>query len=200
MTPLMNDGDSQRQAGALPVGGPAVPGSAAGAEAELARRFWDRVRLFAARRLRDPAGAEDVAQEVLRRVVDAIRADRLRDPAALSGFVFQTAYHVVLQRQRGAGREIRALQRLHLFADGPALTPNALALLISEERRRTVRAALERLGDEDRRLLTWLYHEQIEPQEVARRLAVTPGTLRVRKHRALRRLAELIGESFGNES
>jgi len=40
---------------------------------ELNRRFRDRLRFFAARRLFDREGAEDVAQEVLRRVLEALR-------------------------------------------------------------------------------------------------------------------------------
>jgi RNA polymerase sigma-70 factor (ECF subfamily) len=156
--------------------------------------------LFAARRLRDAAAAEDVAQEVLRRVVEAIRADRLRQPAALAGFVFQTAHHVVLQRLRGAGREARALKRLHFGAGSASAAPDALTLLITEERRLAVRSALARLAADDRQLLTWLYQEQREPEAIARQLAVTPGALRVRKHRALKRLAELLGAAPGNDS
>jgi RNA polymerase sigma-70 factor (ECF subfamily) len=169
-------------------------------EADVASRFWGRVRLFALRRLRDAAAAEDVAQEVLRRVVEAIRAHRLRNPAALPGFVFQTAHHVILQHHRGAGREVRALQRLHSATEGAIAPDDSLALLISEERRQVVRDALFRLGDEDRELLTLLYQEHLEPLDVARRLAVTPGALRVRKHRALKRLAGMLGEPGGNES
>ena len=46
-------------------------------ELDLAARYWDRVRLFALRRLRDAARAEDVAQEVMRRVLEALRANEL---------------------------------------------------------------------------------------------------------------------------
>jgi RNA polymerase sigma factor (sigma-70 family) len=163
-------------------------------ESDVAKRFWDRVRLFAMRRVRDAATAEDVAQEVLRRVLEAIRGDRIRNPAALPAFVFQTAQHVVLQQHRGAGREARALQRLHSAAEGAIASADSLALLISEERRQAVRNALARLGDEDRELLVRLYQDCLDPAELARQLAITPGALRVRKHRALKRLGDLLGE------
>ena len=168
-------------------------------ESELAGRFWARVRLFALRRLRDASAADDVAQEVMRRVVDALRADRIRNPAALPGFVFQTAHHVILQQHRGAGREVRALQRMHSAVEGAVAPADSLALLITEERRQAVRAALGRLDQDDRELLIWLYQDHIEPVQVALRLAITPGALRVRKHRALKRLAALLGGAAGNE-
>ena len=168
-------------------------------EQELASRFWKRVRLFALRRLRDASAAEDVAQEVMRRVVEAIRGDRIRNLAALPGFVFQTAHHVILQHHRGAGREVRALQRMHSAVEGAVAPTDPLALLITEERRQAVRAALGRLDQDDRELLIWLYQDHMEPVQVALRLAITPGALRVRKHRALKRLAALLGGAAGNE-
>ena len=174
----------------LPTGS-AVP---AASESELATRFWDRIRVFALRRLRDAAGAEDVAQEVIRRVLEALRANKVRNQAALPGFVFQTAQNVILQHHRGAGREVRALQRMHSGAEA-SVEADALTLLISEERRRAVRVALDRLDHEDRELLELLYQQQVDPAQLVRQLGVTPGALRVRKHRALQRLADLMSES-----
>jgi RNA polymerase sigma-70 factor (ECF subfamily) len=162
-------------------------------EDDLAPRYWERVRLFALRRVGDAAAAEDVAQEVLRRVTEALRAGRVADHAALPGYVFQTALYVCLHHGRSAGREARALDR---FARGAAEAAgdDALFRLITAERRAAVRLALERLNADDRNLLRLLFFQQVEPAEIARLLAVTPETLRVRKHRALRRLAEALGE------
>src|SRR5262249_15834643 len=44
---------------------------------ELTAQFWDRLRFFAMRRLRDAALAEDVAQETLRRTLEALRGGRI---------------------------------------------------------------------------------------------------------------------------
>jgi RNA polymerase sigma-70 factor (ECF subfamily) len=192
----LDDSPARLDLTAVPPAQVATPVS----ESEVVARFWGRVRLFALRRLREPSAADDVAQEALRRVVEAIRANRIRNPASLPGFVFQTAHHVVLQQHRGAGREARALQRMHSGAEDEGRPADSLAHLITEERRRAVRAALERLDEEDRQLLVLLYQEQAEPPHVARSLGVTMGALRVRKHRALKRLAELLGdESGGND-
>jgi len=162
-------------------------------ETELARRFWERLRLFATRRLGDAALAEDVAQETLRRVVAALRAGKLAHPDALPAFVFQTARNICLHHLRSGGREERALGRLN--EGGVSVTgEDALESLISAERRATVRLALERLGESDRDLLRRVYFQQLDSDEIARRLDITPETLRVRKHRALRRLADALGE------
>jgi RNA polymerase sigma-70 factor (ECF subfamily) len=186
-----------------PVAGVVAPTSPpALTETELAQRFWARVRLFAARQLGDIAAGEDVAQETLRRVFEALRGGRVADYAALPGFIFQTARHVCLRHHRSSGREARALLRLH---DGEAggersTSGDCLTALITEERRRAVREALERLDHGDRDLLRLAFYDLLDAEQIAQRLALTTGAVRVRKHRALRRLAELLdAEATGND-
>jgi RNA polymerase sigma-70 factor, ECF subfamily len=162
-------------------------------EAQLTARFWERVRLFAARRLRDQSAAEDVAQETLRRVLEALRNGRVENLDALPGFVFQTAQHLCLQQYRSSGREERALERLGR-AGRPSGEADPLRGLIAEERRHAVLTALDRLAPDERELLRLLYYEQVDPARVAERLGVTPGNLRVRKHRLLRKLGQLLDQ------
>ncbi len=163
-------------------------------------RFRDRLRYFAARRLRDWAEAEDVAQEALRRTLEALTAGRVEDPKALSSFLFQTAEHICQHRALSAGREKRALR---LFAmNRPAAEQNdvdPLGSLISAERRARVREALERLDPGDRELLALTYVEALRSSEIARRLGITEGNVRVRRHRALQRLAQLLGVTEGED-
>jgi RNA polymerase sigma-70 factor, ECF subfamily len=185
--------------GAGPTGADARPGgidspTGSGApESELVPRFWDRLRVFATRRLNDAAAAEDVAQETLRRVGEALRAGRVEQPAALPGFVFQTARHVCLQLQRSAGREARALRRAS-GGDHPEVGPvagaDALSALITEERSVAVRRALHTLDADDGELLRLAYFDQLSAEQIAAKLGSTAGAIRVRKHRALRRLAD----------
>jgi RNA polymerase sigma factor (sigma-70 family) len=192
------NGERYTVARAAEAGAP-VPASAAARlpdEAELLRRFGDRIRLFAARRLGSTVDAEDVAQETLRRVLDALRADRIRNPAAFPAFVFETARHICQQRHRSSGRERSALERLHA-GDAPragAAGADPLVALVRAERRATVRAALDRLGASDRALLRTLYYDDATTESAAQALAITPVALRVRKHRALRRLSQLLME------
>lgn len=161
-------------------------------EETLAARFQRRIVMMATFRLGDREAAEDVAQETLRRVVEALRLDRLHDQAALPAFVYQTARNVCLKYGRKRARENRALRRLSASADPER--KSVLTALIEVERRRRVRRALDRLGDSDRRLLKLLYYEELDPATIAERLGVTHGALRVRRHRALRRLNEILEE------
>jgi RNA polymerase sigma-70 factor (ECF subfamily) len=163
--------------------------------AQLSERYWERIRLFAARRLRDRALAEDVAQEVIRRALEALRAKRFENHEALPAFLFQTARHVCMQRSRSAGREGRALERMASGEEesGSSRFDSPLTDLIGEERRDAVRHALHALEPDDRNLLLMSYEETLESAEIGRRLGITSGAVRVRRHRAVRKLAELLG-------
>src|SRR5262245_1863807 len=116
--------------------------------AELTAEFWDRLRFFAMRRLRDAALAEDVAQETLRRTLEALRGGRIEKLDALPGFLFETARHVCMHKTRSSGREAKAFQRFAVDPDepqGPSADP--LSELITDERCEEVRRGLARLEE-----------------------------------------------------
>lgn len=169
-------------------------------EAQIAEDYWDRLRLFAMRRLGDAAAAEDVAQEAVRRVVEAVRAGRVENMAALPAFVFRTASNICLHHRRSAGREARAVTRLVGESDAPSGDPEALATLINAERCAAVRRALDRLAPGDRELLRLAYYERLDAARIAVVLGIAPPAVRVRKHRALQRLAEALGEFDGTDA
>ncbi len=151
----------------------------------------NRLRLFAARRLADWTAAEDVAQEAVRLALEAIRDGRIEDSAGLPGFLFRTAEHICLHRARSAVREQRALRRLG--ADGGAVDESPLRALISAEEQSGIREALGRLEPADRQIIELSYREELSSEEIARRLGMTAGAVRVRRHRAIRRLADALG-------
>ena len=162
--------------------------------AALVAQFWDRLRFFAIRRLRDAALAEDVAQETLRRTLESLRAGRVEKPESLPSFLFETARHVCMHSTRSAGRQARAFERV--AADGEedgSAASDPLAALITEERRREVRECLGRLEAADRELLALSYEQTLGAEEIGSRLGISAGAVRVRRHRALARLADLMG-------
>jgi RNA polymerase sigma-70 factor (ECF subfamily) len=158
-------------------------------EDDLALRFTQRLRFYAAKRLGDLAAAEDVAQETLRIVVEAVRANRIRNQDALPGFVFQTARNICFHWIRSTSREKSAFARLERQPHDETAAADALTTLISAERARVVRAALKGLDADDQRLLSMFYYEDLNADEISAVIGITTAAVRVRKHRALRLLA-----------
>jgi len=162
-------------------------------QASALERLRERLRLFAARRLRNWDEAEDVAQEAIRRAVQSLRAGKMTNPEAMPAFLFQTVVHICQHRAASAGRENRAIRSVTSEAAEPeAPDQDPLEALLSEERRRAVRDALVRLEPADRDVLSLSYVDALDAADVGRRLGLTPGNVRVRRHRALKRLAELL--------
>lgn len=156
-------------------------------------RFHSRLLILGMRRLGSRADAEDMAQDALQRVTKALDENRLREPGALPAFVYQTALHVCQQSLRKRYRERRALEG-YARSSSEETDPPPLTDLIAEERRRVVRLALQSLSSDDRELLEQLYTRDADPDELAARLGISAGALRVRKHRALQRLSAALGE------
>ncbi len=161
-------------------------------ESALVERFWERIRLFARRRLATDSEGEDVAQETVRRVLEALRQGRLQAPGALPAFVFETARNICRQRHRSAAREGRAFHRMRPWQSSTDSNPDPLADMLSEKRQGVVRNALGQLVDEDRELLRMSYFQALDTAEVGRRLGITSGAVRVRRFRALHRLREIL--------
>lgn len=161
--------------------------------ADLAHRFTGRLELFALRRLRDRHLAEDVAQEALQRTVKALGDGKVANTEALPGFLFETARHICQQHLRHSGRESRALDVFGAGSSEQSTDPDPLAQLVSKERAEQTRQALARLGESDREVLRLAFADGMDARTIGARLGLTAGAVRVRRHRALRRLADILG-------
>ena len=60
------------------------------AEAEVCRRMGPRIRLYGLRHLRSGSAADDLVQQVLLKLLEALRAGRVREPDKLPQFVLGT--------------------------------------------------------------------------------------------------------------
>jgi RNA polymerase sigma-70 factor (ECF subfamily) len=149
-----------------------------GAELALCRRYAPRIRLYGLRHLRDEDRARDLVQTVLLGVLQAAREGRVRAPEQLVRFVLGTCRNAAL-RLRETDRRAESTKDEVLVAAGGSETPrdpvNAALLL----------RCLGSLGDRARRVLELSFHDELESDEVAARLALTRGNVRVIRHRAL---------------
>lgn len=151
------------------------------AEAELCRQLARRVRLYGLRHLRTPAAADDLMQQVMVMLIERLRAGALRDPAQLVSFVFGICRMVVLELRRGTARRERLLE---IYGDvlAPAETraPNLDSARLAD--------CLERLPERERTILLLTFYDDLPADTLARELNLTPGNVRVIRHRGLERL------------
>jgi len=146
--------------------------------AHFERYIRDLMRIKFHRKLRSAEDVEDVLQETLKRVFDAL--DQVQDGHKLGAFVNATANHVYQEKVR---EDLRAKR-----PDG-VLPPNqdksTLDALIDEETRRRVRAVIAQLEPRDRDILTAIFLEEEDKDAICARMRISREYLRVLQHRAV---------------
>lgn len=159
-------------------------------EALLAHAEW--IRALARRLVTDESLADDVVQEAwLAMLRHPLRG--VRDPAGwIAGVVRNLARRAQRSRIRGEARELRA--------DPPPPPPSPSEILEQEAARKQVVDAVLALDEPYRSTLLLRYYEELEPIEIARRLAIPPGTVRTRLRRALSLLRERLVGNHGPRS
>jgi len=137
--------------------------------------------------LRNPAEAEDVAQEALIRAYR--KFDRLRDVRRFRSWLVRVSFRLALDRSRSARRrELR-----ETFWARPELRPPVRSveeIAASRQFEERLGRALDELPDRLRLVISLTAIEGHSVDEVAALLDVPPGTVKSRLFAARKRLAE----------
>lgn len=156
------------------------------AEAELCRRLRPRLRLYGLRHLREPAAADDLAQDVLLLTIERLRAGRIRDPERIASFMLGASRLMVRNRRRGQARRQALLDR----HPAPVSTVPEPGLDPLDSRR--LRDCLQALESRQQSVLVLTFYSERSAIEIAAELALTPENVRAIRHRALARLRECV--------
>jgi len=167
-------------------------GGDAGAFASLVRDHEEIAFRTAYLIARNAADAEDAAQVGLTKAWRAL--PRFHRGAPFRPWLLAIVANEARNRRRAAGRrEGLALRAAHeLPSGGAAPSPEGSAL--AAEERAVLLAALERLAEADRLVLSCRYLLDLGAEETARVLGLRRGTVKSRTSRALGRLREQLGE------
>jgi RNA polymerase sigma factor (sigma-70 family) len=165
-------------------------GSDEGAWHELVDRYAPLVWSICARYQLGAPDIEDVGQTVWLGLVEQLANEKLREPAALPGWLATTT-------QRECVRVLRARGKYQVFGSDPddgGMPAQADAMVIEEEillaeRNALLRAALAELADADQRLLALLLRDPpLSYAEIGDILGMPPGSIGPTRQRCLRRL------------
>ncbi len=158
----------------------------------LFHTYHDRIYRYVLSFVHNPSEAEDLTQDTFLRAY--AHRDSLRDANAVRGWLYRIATHVCLDRLR---------QRVeHVSLDGeegtcavnsaPSPSPSALEIAEREETGACVQRCLDFLSDSYRAVI--LLHEahSLTAPEIAELLGESVGTIKIRLHRARRKLQEIM--------
>jgi RNA polymerase sigma-70 factor (ECF subfamily) len=145
----------------------------------LAERNYDRLFRVACALTRDPGTAEDLTQQTFTASIAAIRG--FRGESSLFTWLVAILRRANLNRRRSEERR-RRIER-------PPPEPEEAE---RRDARAELAAALEKL-DEESRIILSLYHvEEMSYEEIAGALDVPLGTVKSRMHEARKRLRNLV--------
>ena len=164
----------------------AAPSIDAAAEAELYRRLAPRVRLYGRRHLRDDEAAHDLMQQVMMMTIEKLRGGELREPERIASFVFGACRMVTLELRRGERRREALLEK---YGADLEIADIAVPPRLDEAK---VAACLERLATRERAVLVASFYEDEPADRVGASLGISPGNVRVIRHRAMERLRECV--------
>ncbi len=157
------------------------------AESILFRRFARRVRLYGLRHLGTEAAADDLVQQVMLKVLEAIRAGRVEQPELLASFVLGTSRNVSSDARRAELRQQTLHSRREAGAPGVELPPD-----LSQADVLRLRSCLHALAQREAMVIRMSYWDDRSADEIGERLGLSAANVRVIRHRALGKLSECV--------
>jgi RNA polymerase sigma-70 factor (ECF subfamily) len=150
------------------------------------RRYAARIWTFGLLRLRDAASADDLVQQVMVAVLEALREGRVEDPERLDSYVFGTCRNMVMHTWRARRRGKRIAEQAAALPSETWQPPSAL-----QDRQRLERC-LDGLEPRDRSVVLATFVEDRGADEIGESMGLSPGNVRVIRHRALAKLQDCL--------
>jgi len=161
------------------------------AYAALVQRYQALAIGLAAVVTRDPANAEDVAQESFLKAYHAL--DRFRPGASFRAWLVRIVVNEARHARATARR--RAVLNARVEGDISRVTASAEDVAIANEQHGALLKVLDRQREDDRAVLTYRYFLDLTEAEMAEAMACSPGTVKSRLSRALARLRQDLGKA-----
>lgn len=156
---------------------------------EIYDRYFSRVYRYVLTRVSNAADAEDVTAETFEKMVKAISRFHWREEASFAGWLLRIAHNQVVthHRRNGTRPKTTALhEQLPLLGPEPADIVER-KLLIEE-----VRAAMERLPEAQRQVLTLRFVAGLSITETAKVLGKQHNNVKVLQHKGITRLQQYL--------
>jgi RNA polymerase sigma-70 factor (ECF subfamily) len=175
------------------------------AYAHLVRTHTGQLLAVARRMLRNEQDAQDAVQQAF---LSAYRAlPGFAGQSRLSTWLHRIVVNAALMKMRSRSRRPEeSIEDLlpRFLEDGHQATPSPNwtdlqpdAQMLRRETRDQVRAAIDRLPDSYRTVLLLRDIEELDTDEAARVLGITPNAVKIRLHRARQALMQLLDPVFG---
>lgn len=157
---------------------------------ELYLLYFPRVYRYILARTGNQYDAEDLAEEVFMKVLEAIDRFQWRE-APFSAWLFRIAHNAVISKRRKETSRGKSTQLTDIYATDAAgpeiLVESRLAV-------REVMAAAQKLPDAQRQVIALRFGAGLTVAETARAMGKGDGNVKVIQHKAIAKLREMMGQ------
>ena len=167
-------------------------------DAKVERRLHDKYKrqiyFFIKRQITSKEEAEEVCQDVLRAVLEAMQKGKIKEPEKLSSFIYRVSSFKITDWIR----ERKNDQKMERFENGGIknIAENAEEETMNEEMRIRLKKAWQKLNLETKRLLYLLYVHGLNSEEVGQYFGLSPDVIRKRAQRAKEKIRKEFSKSM----
>jgi RNA polymerase sigma-70 factor (ECF subfamily) len=158
---------------------------------ELYQTYFPRVYRYILARTGSPHDAEDLAEEVFMRVLEAIQRFQHRE-APFSAWLFRIAHNAVISQRRkesARGKSGPLLEGIAVDTAGPDELVEQ-RLILNE-----VMEAARKLPEAQRQVITLRFTAGLSVAETAQAMGKGEGNVKVIQHKAIAKLREMLGQT-----
>ena len=157
---------------------------------EIYDRYYARVRGYAASMLRDGPASDDVVQETFLRA--QVHLESVREPDKVAAWLFRVAHNLCMDLLRA-----RQASRIDPAADVETARSARVEACVQSELERgemtaCVRAKVDQLPETDRSVILLCDIAGLSQEDIAHVLGIEVGAVKVRLHRARKKLRALL--------
>lgn len=168
-----------------------------GAFANLVNRYKHMVFTLAMKILKNAEEAEDVSQDVFLKAYQAL--PKFKGDSKFSTWIYKIAYYRSLDYLK---KQKRTLRTDSMDSDAEYDLPsieNTLDALEADERKKTIKKAVDELSEDNAIVITLYYFEELSLTEIAEIMNIEANTVKVRLFRSRERLAEILKKRLDPE-
>jgi RNA polymerase sigma-70 factor (ECF subfamily) len=159
-------------------------------------QYYERVRKFVLTIIKDEWVADDIIQETFARI--QINFSQLKDPTKISAWIFRIAYNLCQdhfrQQKNSATTDSQIEEHPEIFTE-----PLFHKQLEQQQMGECVQAEMNRLPESLRTVLVLFDVLEFSHKEIAEILDITPENVKVRLHRARKKLKVILEEKCNFE-
>lgn len=164
--------------------------------AMLVERHKDMVYTLAFRMLKNREEAEEIAQDAFLKAYSSLK--KFRRDSRFSTWLYRIVYNLCVSRLRKSKKQVHSLDEPDRQ---PELQDTSYRMDSMEEadRQKFIRQALTNLAYDEQTVLTLYYQDDLPVAEIAEITQMTPSNVKVKLHRARKRLHAQLGDILKQE-